>query len=144
MSLESKIEALTVAVVALTAAMQNNQAAPAPQMAATVPAAPPVPQQAAPAAFAPPVQAAPAPAAAMPAPPSFMAPPPAAPAPAGAPFTDSNGLIKYATDAYHTLGEAKGPGLQNIIASLGHQNINDVRPDQYGAFYAAVEALKVS
>lgn len=136
MSLEAKIEALTAAVINLTAAMQNNQAAP--QMAATVPAAPPAPAQVT---YVPPAPAAPV---EMPPPPSFMTPAaPAAPvAPAGAPFADPKGLIEYAMAAYNTLGAAKAAGLQKIITDLGHANINDVRPDQYAAFYAQVEALK--
>lgn len=83
----------------------------------------------------------------MPAPPTFTMPPPAPapvapPAPAGAPFNDAKGLMDYAMDAYTTMGAAKGSAIQGVLTSLGHANMNDVRPDQYGAFYAGVEALK--
>lgn len=151
--LESKIEALTLAVQQLTAVLQaqnvaQTQAAPVAYVppAAAVPAAPTGAVVAPPTSFAEvPVQPAQPVAATMPPPPSFVAPAPA-PAAAGptAPFTDSNGLIKYATDSYFALGESKGPALQNIIASLGHASANDIRPDQYGQFYALVEQLKVS
>lgn len=132
MSLEAKIETLTAAVVALTQTLQaQQQAVPAPAPVQ----APPVPQFAQQA-----VPAAPAPQ--MPAPPSFAPPAPPAPAPQGAPFTDAKGLIEYATAAYGQLGAEKGYGMQKVMTDLGVQNINDLRPEQYGAFYAAVEALK--
>lgn len=143
MSLESKIDTLTAAVVALTAALQDRQASPvvAPQAAqmtvGQAPAPAPVMPQA-PAFTAPPAPVAPP--AAMPALPSFAPPAPAAPA--GAPFTDLAGLVKYATESYAALGP-KGEMIGQVMAQLGHDNINNIRPDQYGQFYAAVEALKV-
>ena len=72
--------------------------------------------------------------------PSFAAPAPVAPAPT-APFSDPKGMIQYVTEAWKALG-AKGPRMQEIIVGLGHHNINEIRPDQYGALYAGVEALK--
>lgn len=162
MSLEQKISELTAVMSALLAQLQAQPNALGQQAAAPVhPAmnatpmgmvqAPVTQQAAAPVQqfAAPPVQQqAPT---AMPGAPfgapgaaPFGAPPVQQAAAPTAPFSDSNGLIKYATDAYMALGEAKGPALQNIITSLGHANINDVRPDQYGAFYALVEQLKVS
>ena len=82
--------------------------------------------------------------AAMPAPPTFTMPPAAAPvaAPTGAPFTDPKGLMDYAMDAYTTMGAAKGAAIQGVLTSLGHANMNDVKPEQYAQFYAGVEALK--
>lgn len=132
MSLENKIEALTAAVVALTAKLESSNVAPAAPVA-------PVP--------APVVQAAPvvAPvvaAAAMPAPPAFVAPVPiAAPVAAGAPFSDPKGLIDYVMDSYKKLG-TKGQLIQGVLTQLGYQNINDVKPEHYGALFAGVEALK--
>jgi hypothetical protein len=95
-----------------------------------------------------PVVAAPvvAPAPVMPAPPTFA---PAAPAPVAAPsvaapFTDGKGLIDYVMAAYRTMGPQKGAQIQNVLTGLGYQNINDIKPADYAALYAGVEALKVS
>ena len=143
MSLELKIEALTAAVVALTAKLESsNVAAPAPVAPTPAPVV-----QAAPAPE--PVAAAPA----MPAPPSFT---PAAVAPAmnpsptatatsttsSAPFTDGKGLIDYVMGAYKALGPQKGALIQGVLTGLGYQNINDVKPEHYGQLFAGVEALK--
>lgn len=132
MSIEQKIGELTAAVNALTAALTQRAGTP------TVPQAP---------APAPVAAPAPAPAAAqMPAPPSFAAPqqpqfaaPAAAPA---APFADSAGLIAYVMAAYKEMGPQKGAQIQNVLTNIGVQNINDVKPEQYGAVYQGVEALK--
>jgi 2-oxoglutarate dehydrogenase E2 component (dihydrolipoamide succinyltransferase) len=129
MSLENKIEALTAAVLALTAKLESSNVAPAAPVA---PAPAPVVQVA-------PVMATPA----MPAPPAFIAPAPApAPVIAGAPFSDGKGLIDYVMSAYKALGAAKGSQIQNVLVSLGYQNINDVKPEHYGQLFAGVEALK--
>jgi len=134
MSLETKIEDLTAAIHALVAAMGSTRpakpaAAPAAPVAAPVPAPAPV----APTPVAP----------AMPAPPVFEVP---APAPAAtlpkAPFTDQKSLIDYVMSSYKTLGVAKGAQIQQVLVSLGHQNINDVKPENYDALFAGVEALK--
>jgi hypothetical protein len=138
MSLESKIEALTAAVIALTAKLESNNVAPAAPVVITsvAPAAPQtVTVQPAPAPVAPP-----APVVAMPAPPTFMAAP--APAPVGAPFSDPKGLITYVMSAYTALGPQKGAMIQGVLTSLGYQNINDVKPEHYGQLFAGVEALK--
>ena len=135
MSLEAKIEALTAAVIALTAKLESgNVAVPAPVAQAPIAAPAPV---AAPAPAPAPVAAAPA----MPAPPAFVAPV-AAPAPSGAPFADGKGLIDYVMSAYKALGPQKGAQIQNVLTGLGYQNINDVKPEHYGALYQGVEALK--
>jgi hypothetical protein len=84
--------------------------------------------------------AAPVAAPSMPPLPDFAAPAPAAPVPA-APFSDPKGMIQYVTEAWKALG-AKGPRMQEVIVGLGHHNINEIRPDQYAALYAGVEALK--
>lgn len=135
MSLELKIEALTAAVIALTAKMESGTVtAAAPVVAAPVVAAPVAPAPVAPA----PVVAAPV----MPAPPAFMAPPVVAPVAAGAPFTDGKGLIDYVMSAYKALGAAKGANIQGVLVGMGYQNINDVKPEHYAALFAGVEALK--
>ena len=130
MSLESKIEALTAAVQALTAKLESgNVAAPAPVAQAPAPVVAPAPV------------AAPAPAPVMPAAPTF-APPVAAPAPTGAPFSDGKGLIDYVMGAYKALGPQKGAAIQQVLTGLGYQNINDVKPEHYGALHQGIEALK--
>jgi len=132
MSLENKIDALTIAVQALTVAiLESKNVAPAAPVA---PAPAPVVE------VAPvPVVAAPA----MPAPPAFIAPAPApAPVIAGAPFSDGKGLIDYVMSAYKALGAAKGSQIQTVLTGLGYQNINDVKPEHYGQLFAGVEALK--
>ena len=129
MSLELKIEALTAAVIALTAKLESSNVAPAAPVA---PAPAPVVQVA-------PVIAAPA----MPAPPAFVAPAPApAPVAGGAPFSDGKGLIDYVMASYKALGAAKGSQIQTVLTGLGYQNINDVKPEHYGQLFAGVEALK--
>jgi len=142
MSLENKIEALTAAVVALTAKLESsNVAAPAPVAPAPAPVV-----QAAPVVTAPLAQPAPVVAPAMPAPPTFVAPAPVtAPAPqatGGAPFSDGKGLIDYVMASYKALGAAKGAQIQGVLVGLGYQNINDVKPEHYGQLFAGVEALK--
>lgn len=136
MSLESKIEALTAAVIALTAKLESsNVAAPAPQViTSAAPAAPVTLTVPAPAPVA-------APAVAMPAPPSF-APVAPAPAPAGAPFSDPKGLIDYVMSSYKALGPQKGAQIQTVLTNLGYGNINDVKPEHYGQLFAGIEALK--
>jgi len=150
MSLEAKIEALTVAVSNLTSVIQKIEAAqgaPAPTITAPAVAAAPVVT----APPTPPVVVAPAPVVqaptvAMPPPPSFAAPvaPPvvAAPAPTGVPFNDAKGLMAYVMASYQTLGPQKGAQIQTILSNLGVQNINDVKPEQYAALYNGIEALK--
>ena len=129
MSLELKIEALTAAVIALTAKMESGTVTPAPMYIA------PPPVVATPAIVAAPV---------MPAPPAFMAAPVAAPVAVavGAPFTDGKGLIDYVMSAYKALGAAKGANIQGVLTGMGYQNINDVKPEHYAALFAGVEALK--
>jgi len=136
MSLETKIEALTQAVIALTAKLESTNVAPATPVAqAPAPVATPAP--------APAPEPAPAPAPAMPAPPPFVAPAPAAPAATGgAPFSDPKGLIDYVMASYKALGPQKGAKIQGVLTDLGYQNINDVKPEHYGALYQGVEALK--
>ena len=136
MSLEAKIEALTTAVVALTAKLGSvNVSAPAPVAQAPAPVAAPAPVYAAPVA---------APAPAMPAPPTFMAPPVPAATVTGAPFSDGKGLIDYVMGVYRELGPQKGAQIQNVLTGLGYQNINDVTPEHYSALFQGVEQLKVA
>jgi len=142
MSLEQKIDALTAAVVALTAKLESsNVAAPAPVAPTPAPVvqAAPVAQYATPGGGPVPAPVAAAPA--MPAPPAFVAPV-AAPAPTGAPFSDGKGLIDYVMGAYKALGPQKGAQIQGVLTGMGYQNINDVKPEHYGQLFAGVEGLK--
>ena len=136
MSIEQKISELTAAVTALTAALVQRAGAPTvPQTPVSVnpaPVAAPVAAQ----------QQAPAAQQQMPALPTFAAAPtPAAPV-QGAPFTDGQGLIAYVMGAYKAMGPQKGAQIQGVLTGLGYQNINDVKPEHYGALYQGVEALK--
>ena len=69
-----------------------------------------------------------------------VAPPPAAPA--GAPFSDAKGLMDYEMSAYKALGPQKGAQIQQVLTGLGVSTINEVKPEQYAALFAGVEALK--
>ena len=134
--IQSLIDALPHDTKAAVAEAVNPTpvAAPAP--------APVVESKPAPAPAVEPAPAAQAPQApAMPAPPVFEAPV-AAPAPTGAPFSDSKGLIDYVMAAYKAMGPTKGAGIQNVLTGLGYANINDIKPEHYGALYAGIEALK--
>ena len=137
MSIEAKIEALTAAVTALTAVLAGRAAptvalSAAPAVVVPAPVAAPVAPPA-PAPVAPPV-------AAMPAPPTFTAPPVAAPT--AAPFSDAKGLMDYVMSAYKALGPQKGASIQQVLTGLGVSTINEVKPEQYAALFAGVEALK--
>jgi len=141
MSLEAKIEALTQAVQALTAQLQS-----AP-VATPAPAAAPAPAPVAAPVAAPVVVAAPAPVATapvMPPAPSFVASVIAPPVASGAPFSDGKGVIDYVMSAYKTMGPQKGAQIQNVLIGLGYQNINDIKPEHYGALYQGVEQLKAA
>jgi hypothetical protein len=137
MSLEAKIEDLTNAINALVAAMGARPvvapaaapAAPLDLRTLVVAAAPVAPTPVVPA---------------MPAPPVFAPPAPVAPAATlpKAPFTDQKSLIDYVMSSYKALGVAKGAQIQQVLVALGHQNINDVKPENYDALFAGVEALK--
>jgi hypothetical protein len=138
MSIEQKIEALTAAVVALTAKLESsNVAAPAPVAPTPAPVVQAAPIHVSVVDTPAPVAAAPS----MPAPPSFAAPV-VAPAATGAPFTDGKGLIDYVMSAYKALGPQKGALIQGVLTGLGYQNINDVKPEHYAALHTGVEALK--
>ena len=87
---------------------------------------------------APVVEAAPV----MPAAPTFEPVVEAAPAANAAPFTDGKGLIDYVMTVYKELGPEKGAKIQGVLTEMGLQNVNELRPTEYDAFYSKVEALK--
>ena len=147
MSIENQIAALTAAVIELTNVIKTksgNVTAPAP-VAQPIPLVVPTPVApvAAPVVVVAPAPVMVSPSNVMPAPPVFA--PVAAPAPvSAAPFTDGKGLIDYVMSAYKAMGAAKGALIQTVLTSLGYQNINDVKPEHYGALFQGIEALKVS
>lgn len=126
MTIEARIDALTAAITALTAAITARAGA-----AVAVPVHQPVHQ--------PVHDAAPA-APAMPAPPVFTAP--AAPVAPAVPFSDPKGLMDYVMSTYKALGPAKGAEIQKVLAGLGVGTINEIKPEQYAALFAGIEALK--
>lgn len=152
MSLELKIEALTAAVIALTAKIESGTVTPAnvaiaggsflntasvnqPQEQRLAPIAAPV-------AVVAPV-AAPIAAPVMPAAPTFDIPQAITQIPQnGAPFTDPKGLIDFVMTSYKNLGPAKGAGIQGVLTGLGYQNINDVKAEHYAALFCGIESLK--
>jgi len=136
--LEQKLDELVTAINALVAALNAKAAyAPAPVAAPMVAPAPAPVIPPAPASVA--VVAPPAPA--MPAPPTFNAPAPA-PVASGVPFSDQKGLVTYVMGAYQSMGPQKGAQIQQVLLQMGCQSINEVKPEQYAALYAGVEALK--
>lgn len=78
----------------------------------------------------------------MPAPPAFLAPTLVPTPTVTAPFNDAKGLVEYLISAYHKLGAEKGEKIQAVYVGLGYQNVNDIKPEHYGAVFAGVEALK--
>ena len=139
MSLESKIETLSVLIGELIKTLDKSNAtsvtpsvAPAPAVVSAAPPAAPVPV----ATPTPTVAAVPV----MPPPPVFASAP--TPAANALPFNDANTLVSYVMGVYRQIGAAKGAGIQNVLTSLGASNLTDVKPEQYAAFHAGIEALK--
>ena len=136
--LEVKIEELTKAVIALTELIGKIEAGKTVEPVAAPVAAPvivtytPEDQAAAKAA----VEAL---APVMPAAPTFE---PVVEAAGKAPFTDGKGLIDYVMTAYKEMGAEKGAKIQGVLTEMGLQNVNELRPTEYDAFFAKVEALK--
>lgn len=85
----------------------------------------------------------PPPAVAMPPVPTF-APSPVVPqvTHGKAPFNDAKGLMDYLMKSYTTLGSEKGAKIQDVMKMLGANAVNEVKPEQYDALFAGVEALK--
>ena len=127
MSIEKDLSRIATALEAIVAAMTKVTTVPAEHAPVTVPVAP---------AQAPAPAPAPEPVATV----TVSAP---APAPTAAvPFSDPKSMIQYVMDAYKALGPQKGAQIQDVLKSIGHSNINEVRPDQYAALYAGIEGLK--
>lgn len=137
--LETKIEALTQAVIALTELIGKIEAGKTVQPGIAVEVKPEVVRAMEAGVVVTPVVVEAAPV--MPAAPTFEPPAPAAPA-GGAPFTDGKGLIDYVMTIYKELGPEKGAKIQGVLTEMGLQNVNELRPTEYDAFYSKVEALK--
>ncbi len=136
MSLELKIEALTAALTALTERMGSVPAVAQPLAQPLAPAPVAAPAMPAPPTFAAiPAAVAPAPVVAAPAAPAVASP-------SSAPFSDGKGVIDYVMASYKALGPQKGAQIQGVLTGMGYANINEVKPEMYGALYAGVEALK--
>lgn len=142
MSIEQKIEGLTVALGKLTAlietlaAAQSQPAKPVMETSFATPApAPTVTPVVVPVAPVAPV---------LPAAPSFVSPPPVTPAAPVVPFTDNKGLVDYVMTAYKAMGAEKGAQIQTVLTHLKYNNINDVQPEHYTALYLGIEQLKAS
>ena len=134
--LEVKIEELTKAVIALTELIKSIESGELRQQANLTKK---IAQTSAPVVEpAPVVEAAPV----MPAAPTFEPVVEAAPAGNAAPFTDGKGLIDYVMTIYKELGPEKGAKIQGVLTEMGLQNVNELRPTEYDAFYVKVEALK--
>ena len=43
---------------------------------------------------------------------------------------------------YQALGAEKGAQIQQVLVSLGYQNINDIQPTHYQTFYEGVEGIQ--
>ena len=67
---------------------------------------------------------------------------PVSASPSNVPFNEAKGMMKYVMDSYQALGNIKGARIQEVLGSIGVHNINDVKPEQYAALFAGVEALK--
>lgn len=140
MSLELKIESLTVAINSLIESI-NKQGirAPIAPVVAPVVAAPVLADTAVVTTFRPPEGNA----LAMPAAPTFEIPQTITQIPQnGAPFSDPKGLIEFVMTSYKILGPAKGAGIQGVLTGLGYQNINDVKAEHYAALFSGIESLK--
>lgn len=138
MSFDNTIAALISAINANTEATNALRAQMAQPHPGTLGQAAPVQQQ-------PMIQQAPV-QQQMPAAPTFGMPVQQQPVPAQqaavAPFTTQQDLFTYTTAAYQAMGAEKGQRIMQILSGLGIQNLNDLKPEQYGTFYQHVEALK--
>lgn len=127
MSLEQNINRIATALELIAQRLNNTPVAAPVTIATSAPVATPAP---APAPF--PVQSAapvPAPAASQ-------------PTASQAPFTDNAGMQEYVKKTYEELGPEKGAKMIEILKELNLNTIKDLKPEQYGPFYAKVEALK--
>ncbi len=60
------------------------------------------------------------------------------------PITNGKELMDFVMSAFKSMGPEKGARIQEVLQSIGCAAINEVRPDQYAALYAGIEALKAA
>ena len=58
------------------------------------------------------------------------------------PFNDQNGLVAYIGAAFQEMGREKGQKIADVLKSMGHTQISDLKPEEYQTFYNSVETLK--
>ena len=58
------------------------------------------------------------------------------------PITDTQALVQYVMATYQQLGAEKGAGIQTVLTNYGYANINDVKPEHYGAIWQDIETMK--
>ena len=60
------------------------------------------------------------------------------------PITNGKELMDFVMSAFKAMGPEKGARIQEVLQSIGCAAINEVRPDQYAALHAGIEALKAA
>lgn len=136
MTIEANLASIAKSLETIAAAMsQRSVTTVAPVAAPAVPVAAPTPVVTVP-------NVQPAPSITPPVTPSvsFDAPVQASPSSV---FADHNAFVSFIMDTYKTLGPIKGAKIQDVLASVGVKNINDVRAEMYATVKAGVEALVV-
>lgn len=57
-------------------------------------------------------------------------------------FKTHNEMTQYIMESYQSLGPTIGANIQGVLASIGAKTVNEIKPENYDALYAGVEALK--
>ena len=146
MSLETKIEALTLSVQALTAKIEHLGSAQTTTVvkAETPVVSPVIPEAKVEEEVEEPVVVVQT-KVVMPEPPTFEPTTPLVQTQnSSLPFSDGKTLIQYIMTVYAELGQEKGAKIQDVLNTVGYENINDVAPEHYSAFFAGVENLRRS
>jgi hypothetical protein len=63
-------------------------------------------------------------------------------APVADTFASKEEMTAFVMDTYKALGPIKGAGIQQVLASVGVKNLNEITPDMYAAIKAGVSALR--
>ncbi len=144
MTLESTLDRIAVALETIAKAMPVQSA---PVAAAKVEVAPAPKEYDVPVLIPTPVAVQPAPTPIAPASAPAINLVPATPAPVTAspsdcPIKDGKTLMETMMALYKELGPQKGAAIQGVLKSVGCEAVNEVRPDQYAAIWAGLQALK--
>ena len=59
-----------------------------------------------------------------------------------APFDSKQSMMDYVLATYKALGAEKGAKIQNVLVSMGYNNINDVPSEKWADMKVGIEALK--